>query len=1075
MDENKGKKNKDNIKKTEKTIKEKINKKEMKEINKKEEEEKTGINIKKENTEKEMSGNKEEEEIEEDEVEKEEDEVEKEEEGEEEIEEKEENEKKVIIELNENLKNHIKNKIFILNDKLQFNFTFLYNKICRKSLFKKLDIFYYDTYAIIPYKNLNYIFFYNLISVEFKFIYQDISMNTTDKFLVCSSYELSEYCQKKDYKPYLIIDNEKYEFKYIFENFYPEKFLNSHKIILEQDNRKYTDYKKENTPSNFPSNNSLLDPKELSKFFDLFFKFENVPNFQYWESKKRNDFIYFILKYKSNEEIHCFKFCGPSGIGKSMTLFLISKYYSNFLYYNLKTIKILKKDGDNLNIQNILTESCKYLNLKTSKEKELSTLIKNNRFLTFFLCLKEIVKFLIKIKLSSVIILDQYKNDAIDKKVYNEILSLISKQDRKKVKLVICSSTNDKEIREECIKSWNSKIFFLTQHNKDNQNYYFYIGDLYKKDEKINDSYDTVLNEFNYIPKYKNQFKYLKEEGFNDDIQKKLNKDMKEIRNKIEKNLTDLYALINEKDKSEEIIKMKMIESLRYIFLNINKKLNYEKLDEFTSICSFKYYRFTFENDYFLINYNFPFMSEVINEIINTHIEEFYKYKRNGEHSGSASSDFFELFSGKSIKNGILKLPESENCVCIKVNEIVEMKEFSKSNLDDLIKSEIYSKIKQYTVKKKNFNIEDNDKELEERNILLSLNRYINYNDKNIEYYRLKYIKELNKEYIIWGNENLGDMSVFINQKNQRGRKLDLAYVYGKKENKTFIGFQMKAYDEESSHDIIFNINKENLKEALQPMIVNIKYLMNMDIKFWHYVVIILYDRKKEEGKQYFHKIVKLCINNGLEYIFYEPFENQFYNRNLEEITKFIPNQISNLDNNIEDILPINIMEDLSIDKYMKEFSEYMKEKKFNNVNYIKEGLITLINKKRKREKSNYKNKKQMKEDIQNVLNEIFSALRIRLFFKSVKFVGAYKFLNTINIPTPKNNYLFLIPSNKEEIYFIIFKNQNSDYEYYEYNMYKEINILDENISESIINVEPNIINANINKNEKFYVLKFSI
>ena len=173
------------------------------------------------------------------------------------------------------------------------------------------------------------------------------------------------------------------------------------------------------------------------------------------------------------------------------------------------------------------------------------------------------------------------------------------------------------------------------------------------------------------------------------------------------------------------------------------------------------------------------------------------------------------------------------------------------------------------------------NQELEERNLLLSLSadNYISYDDQGLEYYKLNYINELNKEnkeYNISGNPNLGDMSVFINQKNQRGRKFDLAYVYGKKDNKTFIGFQMKAYDEEASHDINLESSKKNIKKSLQPMIINIKYLMDMDIKFWHYVVIILYDKTKKEGKQYFQKAVELCQNNGLEYIFYRGISIKF-------------------------------------------------------------------------------------------------------------------------------------------------------------------------------------------------------
>ena len=39
---------------------------------------------------------------------------------------------------------------------------------------------------------------------------------------------------------------------------------------------------------------------------------------------------------------------------------------------------------------------------------------------------------------------------------------------------------------------------------------------------------------------------------------------------------------------------MKMIQSLRYIHLNIDEELKYNKLEEFSKICSFKYYRFKF-------------------------------------------------------------------------------------------------------------------------------------------------------------------------------------------------------------------------------------------------------------------------------------------------------------------------------------------------------------------------------------------------------------------------------------------------------------------------------------------------
>ena len=496
----------------------------------------------------------------------------------------------LIIQIDEDLKKHIEGKFFVLKN-LKLDFKILYNKISQKKLLKNLDIFYKNSNAIISYEKMTYIFFYKLIQVEFKILYDEQSKNKTINFSICSTCELLDYCNENNYNPYIEVNNKKYDFKVLFD--YDILLENFDKIILVQDYRYYDDYKNEELPTNFPSNNSILEPEKLSKFFELFFKFETKSNIEYWESTNRINFIIFILKYKANIEMHCLKICGPSGIGKSMTLFLISKYYNNYLYYNLKTIRDLEAKKDNKNIQNILKESCKYLRLNKNEIEQLSSLLNDNIFYPFFYCLKKIVEFLIKIKLLSVIILDQFKSDYINEKEYKQILSSISGQESKNVKLLICSTTNDKDIRDECIKSWNSKIFKLSQFNKDNQKYYFYIDELYNINENVNTSYDKVLKEFNYIQKYKNKFKYLKSEGNHTE---KLNEDLKIIKLNVETNLKILYKKINEKDKSDEIIMMKMIESLRYLHLNTEEKIDYEKLSEFLGICSFKYYRFKFKD-----------------------------------------------------------------------------------------------------------------------------------------------------------------------------------------------------------------------------------------------------------------------------------------------------------------------------------------------------------------------------------------------------------------------------------------------------------------------------------------------
>ena len=514
-----------------------------------------------------------------------------------------------------------------------------------------------------------------------------------------------------------------------------------------------------------------------------------------------------------------------------------------------------------------------------------------------------------------------------------------------------------------------------------------------------------------------------------------------------------------------------MIEYLRYLDLHRSEKIKYEKLPEILEICSFKYYRFKFEKNEFSYDYNFPYMIEIVNKIIDTHLSDFYKYKLNEEHSGYTNSDFFELFSGSSLKKGVLELPQFEGNICLKVDEIIKMTSFSKDGLNDIIENDIYSNLVKYEIKKEKN--ENNNKQLEDLNLISKLKDYINYNSQNIEYYKLQYLNNIKIDYNILGNKNIGDMSIFINQKNKRGKLLDLAYVYGKKEEKVFIGFQMKAYDEESSYSSKFNPTKDSIKKALQPMIINIKYLMDMNIISWHYIVIIFYNKNKPEGKQYFKEIVNTCKNNGLEYILYEPFENKFYNRNLEMMSTFIPNEFSNLDINIDSILPINIMDDLKINQYMDQFSEYILKNKLSDANFIEEGLNSLLNKKRKREQIlDTKNQQKIKE-IKNILDNILNNIKMKFNFKLIKFVGAYKFINNINIPSPKKDYFFLISSKEKDIYFIVFNDNNLTNVYYKYNLELEIDILDiKKNSKIIVQIDSDSIAGNIDKKEKFYVFK---
>ena len=107
--------------------------------------------------------------------------------------------------------------------------------------------------------------------------------------------------------------------------------------------------------------------------------------------------------------------------------------------------------------------------------KDLEQLInecyKDNK--SFLNLLVNIMNFLNDLELFSIFILDEFKQKYID-----DDFSIKTKKFNK-IKIVYCSSINDKNIREECMKTWTIKGKNITILNEENQNYYFYYMNIY--------------------------------------------------------------------------------------------------------------------------------------------------------------------------------------------------------------------------------------------------------------------------------------------------------------------------------------------------------------------------------------------------------------------------------------------------------------------------------------------------------------------------------------------------------------------------------------------------------------------
>ena len=127
-----------------------------------------------------------------------------------------------------------------------------------------------------------------------------------------------------------------------------------------------------------------------------------------------------------------------------------------------------------------------------------------------------------------------------------------------------------------------------------------------------------------------------------------------------------------------------------------------DKFDEVISNFSFKYFTLTFYNDdeeinfltedskinYFKIDYLFPYISEIVEELALNSNDMFFDYSLFENHTGSTIGGFLELIAINKIKNNVIMLPQGGFDCIICVDRINEMTEI-KLRMNDVLKNEI--------------------------------------------------------------------------------------------------------------------------------------------------------------------------------------------------------------------------------------------------------------------------------------------------------------------------------------------------------------------------------------------------
>ena len=151
----------------------------------------------------------------------------------------------------------------------------------------------------------------------------------------------------------------------------------------------------------------------MSIYFNLYFPNENLKDkIKYEFSEYRHKLHQILDNFSFKESLKLFKFTGPSGIGKSFSLFVYSRAIGSRIYFNIKLLYKLQKNNQIIKLKNIIIEESNRINI-IKEDDRIKLTQKINQILYYETLIKEIITILLKYKFT--IILDQFKSKYINK------------------------------------------------------------------------------------------------------------------------------------------------------------------------------------------------------------------------------------------------------------------------------------------------------------------------------------------------------------------------------------------------------------------------------------------------------------------------------------------------------------------------------------------------------------------------------------------------------------------------------------------------------------------------------------
>ena len=187
------------------------------------------------------------------------------------------------------------------------------------------------------------------------------------------------------------------------------------------------------------------------------------------------------------------------------------------------------------------------------------------------------------------------------------------------------------------------------------------------------------------------------------------------------------------------------------------------------------------------------------------------------------------------------------------------------------------------------FRIDDKSKKVNILDTFLSSN--VKELAKTIEDYRKEIIKKNKKrnskkkiEILIKQMELLnteikgfsGEENIFLDQRKENGECLDYAILYGHRDNKIFLAFQMKCYGINASLKEKV-IDKTYIKDKIKNILFNSMVLFNCKITKWYYFLIFYYNKNDDINNRLNLKIFQHLFESDVHFLLYNPEENSFY------------------------------------------------------------------------------------------------------------------------------------------------------------------------------------------------------